>query len=126
MNNTPEQGELFALIPQPSSHPFRLRANDIVRIDGRLCRVIRVTECAAVVLMNRPPRVFSTRFDKPVRFQPSPLRFRISANSEVEILCRRSPQQKRRKQPDAPTAKRAGKRNGLKKSRSAVRSPERS
>jgi hypothetical protein len=88
MNDIPQQGELFALICRPTQHPFRLRANDVIRIDGKLCRVIRVTECAAVVLVNRPPRVFSTRFDKPVRFQPSPVTFRISANAEVEIVSR--------------------------------------
>jgi len=36
--------------------------------------------------MNRPIRVFKTRFDKPVRFQPPPAIFRISPQSEVEIL----------------------------------------
>ena len=60
-------------------YPFRLRANDIIRIDGRLCRVLRVNYSAAVVLMNRPRRKFTTRFDKPVSFQPSPSTFRISA-----------------------------------------------
>jgi hypothetical protein len=35
-----------------------------------LCRVIRINECAAVVIMNRPVRDFKTRFDKPVRLQP--------------------------------------------------------
>ena len=33
-------------------------------------------------------REFTTRFDKPVRFQPQPAMFRISGNSEVEILYR--------------------------------------
>jgi hypothetical protein len=45
-----------------------------------------VNECAAVIIMNRPVRVFQTRFDKPVRFQPPPALFRISPQSEVEIL----------------------------------------
>ena len=39
----------------------------IVTVDGR---VIRINECAAVVIMNRPVRDFKTRFDKPVRLQP--------------------------------------------------------
>lgn len=125
MNNIPEQGELFALIWRPIRHPLRLRPNDVIRIDGRLCRVIRVTDCAAVVLMNRPARAFSTRFDKPVRFQPSPARFRISANSEIEILNRKVPVRKRRKQPDSPSGKRAGKRTGLITSGSVMPSPER-
>jgi len=47
----PEQGELFGLVLE-RRHPFRLCANDIVRIGGRLGLIIRVNECAAVVLMN--------------------------------------------------------------------------
>jgi hypothetical protein len=39
--------------------------------------------------MNRPVRDFKTRFDKPVRFQPPPIMFRIGANSESEILNRK-------------------------------------
>ena len=54
----------------------------------RLCRVIRVNDCAAVVLMNRPPRVFKTRFDKSVRFQQPPHTFRISSHADVEVLNR--------------------------------------
>jgi hypothetical protein len=81
------QPELFGVIfRQP--YPFRLRANDVIRIDGRLGRIIRVTECAAVVVMNRPAREFVTRFDKRVRLQPSPITFRIAANSEAEIINR--------------------------------------
>lgn len=83
MNNT--QPELFGVIFR-QAHPFRLRANDVIRIDGRLGRIIRVTESAAVVVMNRPAREFVTRFDKRVRLQPSPVIFRIAANSEVEIV----------------------------------------
>lgn len=98
MNSIPEQGELFGLIWRPFLQSFRLRLNDVIRIDGRICRVIRVTDCAAVVLMNRRAREFSTRFDKRVRFQPSPVRFRISANSEIEILNRKTHEKKKRKQ----------------------------
>lgn len=82
----PAQAELVGIIWQSLRHPFRLHAGDVFRCDGRLCRVIRVNECAAVVIMNRPMRVFKTRFDKPVRFQPPPAIFRISPQSEVEIL----------------------------------------
>ena len=92
-----EQGELFAVVWFSTSHPFRLRATDLIRISGRLCRVMRVNESAAVVIMNRPVRAFSTRFDKPVRFQPPPTMFRISPNSEVEILNRRPKAGKRRR-----------------------------
>jgi hypothetical protein len=91
------QGELFGLIWRPLEHPFRLRVNDLIRVGDRLGRVIRVSECAAVVLMNRPMRHFSTRFDKPVRFQPSPITFRISVNSETEILNRKAKEPKKRK-----------------------------
>jgi hypothetical protein len=93
MANLHEQGELFGLIWRPFRPPFRLRINDVVRIEGRLGRIIRVTECAAVVLMNRRAREFSTRFDKRVRFQPSPVTVRISANSESEILNRKARKQ---------------------------------
>ena len=82
----PKQTELVGLIWQPLSHPFRLQAGDVIRIDHRLCRVLRVNDCAAVVLMNRPARAFKTRFEKPVRLQPAPALFRISPQSEVEIL----------------------------------------
>lgn len=52
------QGELFDLIWEPLQHPYRIRVNNLIRVDGR---VIRVSECAAVVLMNRPARAFSHR-----------------------------------------------------------------
>jgi hypothetical protein len=84
-----EQGEFFGLVLE-RRYPFRLRPNDVIRVDGRLGLVIRVNECAAVVLMNRQPREFNTRFDKHVRFQPSPVTFRISVNSETEILNRKA------------------------------------
>ena len=88
------QAELFGVIfRQP--YPFRLRANDVIRIGGRLGRVIRVTECAAVVVMNRPAREFVTRFDKRVRLQPSPVIFRIAANSDVEIVKNKSPKKRK-------------------------------
>jgi hypothetical protein len=89
MKDITDQGELFGLVLQ-RRHPFRLRANDVIRLGGKLGWIIRVNECAAVVLMNRPIREFSTRFDKPVRFQPPPVMFRIGANSEVEILNRKT------------------------------------
>lgn len=79
----------FGIIWQTLKHLFRLRAGDVIRFNGRLCRVIRVNECAAVLIMNRPVRDFKTRFDKPVRFQPPPAMFRISPQSEVTILNRK-------------------------------------
>ena len=89
MKDIREQGELFGLVLQQQP-PFRLRANDVIRIDGKLCRIIRVNECAAVVLMNRRTREFTTRFDKQVRFHPPPVTFRISVNAESEILNRKA------------------------------------
>lgn len=88
--NGPDPNQIeFGIVWQSAEHPFRLRAGDVLRFDNRLCRVIRVTECAAVVIMNRPVRDFKTRFDQPVRFQPPPRWFRISPNAEVEILNHR-------------------------------------
>lgn len=84
-SHDPNQIE-FGIIWQLAEKPFKLRAGDVFQSDGRLCRVIRVNECAAVVIMNRPVRSFKTRFDKPVRFQPPPKLFRISPNAEVEII----------------------------------------
>jgi hypothetical protein len=89
-----DQAELFGVI-FPQTYPFRLRANDVIRIGDRLGRVIRVTECAAVVVMNRPAREFVTRFDKRVRLQPSPIMFRIAANSDVEIVNNKSPKKRK-------------------------------
>ena len=95
MNWEREQGELFGLLLQ-RRYPFRLRVNDIIPVDGRLGLIIRVTECAAVVLVNRPMREFKTRFDKRVRLQPSPMTYRISANSGTDILNRKT-RKKRKK-----------------------------
>jgi hypothetical protein len=36
-----------------------------------------------------------TRFDKHVRLQPSPIIFRISANSEAEIINNKSPKKRK-------------------------------
>ena len=87
--NDPNQKE-FGIIWQLAEYPFRLRAGDIFRFDGKLCRVLRVNYSSAVVIMNRPVREFKTRFDKPVRFQPPPAKFRISPNSEVAVLNRKA------------------------------------
>ena len=84
--NVPAQAEFVGIIWQPLQHPFRLHAGDVIRLAGRLCRVVRVNQCAAVVIMNRPIRDFKTRFDKPVRFQPPLTLLRISPNSDLEIL----------------------------------------
>ena len=85
----PNQNE-FGMIWELSAYPFKLRAGDVFKFNERLCRVIRVNECSAVVVMNLPVRDFKTRFDKPVRFQPPPRLFRISPQSDVPVLNRRS------------------------------------
>lgn len=85
----PNQIEL-GITWRPLQQPFRLRAGDVFRFNNRLCRVIRVNDCSALVTMNRPVREFTTRFDKVVRFQPKPAIFRISPDSEVEILNRKT------------------------------------
>jgi len=85
----PNQAE-FGIIWRLHEYPFRLRAGDVFRFDGRLCRVIRVNYSSAVVIMNRPVRDFKTRFDKPVRFQPPPAHFYISPDSEVSVLNRKA------------------------------------
>lgn len=95
MNGIADQGELFGLVLQ-RRHPFRLHVNDVIRVDSRLGLIIRVSECSAVVLVNRRLRQFKTRFDKPVRIQPSPRMYRISANAETEILNRKA--RRKRKQ----------------------------
>lgn len=97
MEHMNSQAELFGLVSQPMEQPLRLRANDVIRFNGRLGLVIRVNECAAVVLMNRPVCQFTTRFDKPVRFQPPPFVFRISPDSEIEIVNRKNGKPKKRK-----------------------------
>jgi hypothetical protein len=84
----PNQTE-FGIIWQIAKYPFKLRAGDVIKFNDRLCRIIRVNECSAVVIMNQPVRDFKTRFDKPVRFQPPPRLFRISPQSDVLILNRK-------------------------------------
>ena len=67
---------------------FRLRPGDIVRHDGQACPVLRVTDCSAVIALARPPREFTTRFGKRVRFPQKPVLVRISPDSEYDILNR--------------------------------------
>ena len=80
----------FGIVWDVNEYPFKLRAGDVFKIDNRLCRVVRVNECSAVVSMRQPVRDFKTRFDKPVRFQPPPKQFRVSPNAEVIVLNPRS------------------------------------
>ena len=52
------------------------------------CRVLRVSECSAVVAVTKQPREFTTLFGVRVRIQPKPGLVRISPQSEVPILNR--------------------------------------
>src|ERR1035437_2648519 len=86
-NNRVDPNQIeFGIIWQPHEFPFRLRAGDVFRFEGRLCRVLRVNYSSAVVIMNRSVGDLKPRFDKPVRFQPPPRRFYISPDSDVTIL----------------------------------------
>ena len=67
---------------------YTLRAGDVVRYAGQDCRVVRVTESAAVVAVVQKPRTITPRFGAPVTIQPSPKLERISPNSEIPILNR--------------------------------------
>ena len=67
---------------------YTLRTGDVAQYAGKPCRVIRVTDCAAVVAVVRKPRTITPRFGKSVTIQPKPKLERISPNSEIEILNR--------------------------------------
>jgi len=67
---------------------FTLRAGDLVEYAGQPCRILRVSDCAAVVAVIQKPRTITPRFGQPVTFQPSPKLARISPQSEIPILNR--------------------------------------
>ena len=67
---------------------YTLRAGDVVEYVGKPCRVIRVTDSAAVVAVVQKPRTIVPRFGKPVTIQPAPKLERISAAAELPILNR--------------------------------------
>ena len=67
---------------------YTLRAGDVVEYAGKPCRVIRVTESAAVVAVIQKPRTITPRFGKPVTIQPAPKLERISATAALPILNR--------------------------------------
>ena len=67
---------------------FTLRAGDLVEYAGQPCRVVRVSESAAVVAVIQKPRTITRRFGKPVTIQPKPKHAWISPNSEIPILNR--------------------------------------
>jgi len=76
--------------PPKLSSPYRLRAGDVVLYENRPCPVLRVSECAAVIAMNKPTRQFTTIWGVTVRIKPKPALVRISSNSLCPILKRRS------------------------------------
>ena len=73
-----------------NTNSFRLRAGDLIRWEGKPCRVLRVNDCAAVVAVTKAAREFTTLFGVRVRIQPKPGLVRLSPNSETEILNRSS------------------------------------
>ena len=70
------------------TNTYTLRAGDLVEYAGQHCRVLRVTESAAVVAVVQKPRTITPRFGKPVTIQPAPKLERISSQSEIPILNR--------------------------------------
>lgn len=85
-----KQARLFASpkLQMETLSPFRLRAGDVVRLAGKPCHVLRVTDCSAVVAVPKQPREFTTIFGVRVRIQPKPGLVHISSQSEVPILNR--------------------------------------
>ena len=69
--------------------PYRLRAGDVVLFQNRACPVLRVSDCAAVIAVNKPARQFTTIWGKTVRIKPKPALVRISSNALCPILKRR-------------------------------------
>ena len=67
---------------------FRLHTGDTVLFERQPCRVLRVSDSAAVIAITRPVREFTTLFGTRVRIQPKPALVRISPNSEIPILNR--------------------------------------
>jgi hypothetical protein len=67
---------------------YTLRVGDMVEYAGQRCRIVRVTDCAAVVAVIQKPRTITPRFGKPVTIQPAPKLERISTQSEIPILNR--------------------------------------
>ena len=71
-----------------NNHAFRFHAGDVVSYAGQSCPVLRVSDCAAVITMPKPPREFTTLFGVRVTIQPKPALVRISPHSEIPILNR--------------------------------------
>lgn len=69
--------------------PYRLRVGDVVLFENRPCPVLRVSDCAAVIAVNKPARQFTTIWGVTVRIKPKPALVRISPNALCRILKRR-------------------------------------
>lgn len=69
--------------------PYRLRAGDVILFENRPCPVLRVSDCAAVIAVNKPSRQFTTIWGEEVCIKPKPALVRISSNSLCPILKRR-------------------------------------
>jgi hypothetical protein len=74
--------------PLKPAHPYRLRAGDVVFYKNRICPVLRVNDCCAVIEMTQGIREFTTLFGKLVRIKPKPKLVRIASSSEIPILKR--------------------------------------
>jgi hypothetical protein len=70
------------------NNTYTLRVGDMVEYAGQHCRIVRVTDCAAVVAVIQKPRTITPRFGKPVTIQPAPKLERISTQSPLPILNR--------------------------------------
>jgi len=70
------------------TNTYTLRVGDLVEYAGKPCRIIRVSDCAAVVAVIQNPRTITPRFGKPVTIQPRPKLERISTQSQIPILNR--------------------------------------
>ena len=60
----------------------------MVEYAGQPCRVLRVNDCSAVLVVTQKPRTITPRFGSPVTIQPRPKLERISPQSEIPILNR--------------------------------------
>ena len=67
---------------------YTLRVGDVVQYAGQHCRVVRVSDCCAVIAVIQKPRTITPRFGKPVTFTPAPKLERISAEAQLPIVNR--------------------------------------
>ena len=70
---------------------FYLRAGDVVRFDGRPCKILSVNDCAAVIAIPQDPRTFKTVMGKTVTITRATKRERICPDSPLTIIERANP-----------------------------------